>query len=85
MQGCNSFQRRIRHPRDVHDMKVALLILCMGAVTFLLRVLVALVKEDQRWPRTMDTVHCVKFRPSRQREEPIRMDSELQAGKGMAL
>lgn len=30
-------------------MKVALLILCIGAVTFLLRVLVALVKEELSW------------------------------------
>jgi hypothetical protein len=74
-------------------MKVALLILCIGAVTFLLRrVLVALVKVDLSWARMKNTVHFVKFRSSRQREEPIRMDSEeqrrgpsLQAGKGMAL
>lgn len=73
-------------------MKVALLILCIGAVTFLLRVLVALVKEELSWARTMNTVRFLKFRSSRQREEPIRMDSEeqrrgpsLQAGKGMAL
>lgn len=73
-------------------MKVALLILCIGAVTFLLRVLVALVKEELSWARTMNTVRLLKFRSSRRREEPIRMDSEeqrrgpsLQAGKGMAL
>jgi hypothetical protein len=73
-------------------MKVALLILCIGAVTFLLRVLVALVKEELSWARTMNTVRFLKFRSSRQREEPIRMDSKeqrrgpsLQAGKGMAL
>jgi hypothetical protein len=73
-------------------MKVALLILCIGAVTFLLRVLVALVKEELSWARTMNTVRLLKFRSSRQREEPIRMGSEeqrrgpsLQAGKGMAL
>jgi hypothetical protein len=78
--------------RDRFGMKVALLILCIGAVTFLLRVLVALVKEDVSWARTMKTLHFLKFRSSRQREEPIRMDSEeqrrgpsLQAGKGMAL
>jgi hypothetical protein len=72
-------------------MKIALLILCIGAVTFLLRVLVALIKEDLSWPRTMNAGHVLKFRSSHQREEPIRMDSEeqrrgpsLQAGKGMA-
>jgi hypothetical protein len=73
-------------------MKVAQLILCIGAVTFLLRVLVALVKEELSWARTMNTVRFVKIRSSRKRKEPIRMDSEeqrrgpsLQAGKGTAL
>ena len=73
-------------------MKLALLIRCIGAVTFLLRVRVALVKEDLSWARAMNTVRFVKIRSSRRRKEPMRTDSEeerrglsWQAGKGMAL
>jgi hypothetical protein len=72
-------------------MKVALLILCIGAVMFLLRVLVALVKEGLSWPKTVNTVHGAKSNSSRQRGELIQMESEeqerrppLRAGKRMA-
>jgi hypothetical protein len=44
-------------------MRVALLVLCIGAVTFLLRVLVALVRDaTSQQPRDMQ-VYLAKFRP----------------------
>jgi hypothetical protein len=71
-------------------MKVALLTLCIGAVMFLLRVLVALAKEGLNWPQTLNTVHFATFHSSRQRGELIQMDPEtrqrpsMQVGKRMA-
>jgi hypothetical protein len=73
-------------------MKVALVILCIGAVTFLLRVLGALVKEALSWRPGVDTVPFAPFNSSRQRTELIEMDLKeqmrrpsLQAGRRMAL
>lgn len=59
-------------------MKLALAVLCIGAVSVLLRVLVALVKE---WvgsqPRTRK-FYLVKSSPSRQRGELIVMNPVVQ-------
>jgi len=68
-------------------------ILCVGAVTFLLRVLVALVKEEKSLPTRAVQVYFAKFIPSKkQRGELIVMNPEtakrklpIQAGKRIAL
>jgi hypothetical protein len=50
-------------------MRVALIVLCIGAVTFLLRVLVALVRDAaSQQPRDMQ-VYLAKFRPSIRRRK----------------
>lgn len=48
-------------------MRVALAVLCIGAVTFLLRVLLALIKEVMNQPRGVQ-VYFARFNPSRQQE-----------------
>jgi hypothetical protein len=55
------------------DMRVALAILCVGAVMFLLRVLTALVKEWMSSPPNGVRVHFTKFNPSLRRGELIEM------------
>ncbi|HKH97701.1 MAG TPA: outer membrane beta-barrel protein [Candidatus Sulfotelmatobacter sp.] len=54
-------------------MQVAVVVLCAGAVAFLLRVLVALVKEGWTLPSPVVTVYLAKFTPSRRRGELILM------------
>jgi hypothetical protein len=58
-------------------MKVALLLLCIGSAMFLLRVLLALVKEGLSWPQTVNTVHVAKSDCSGQRRL-LQMESEEQ-------
>jgi len=55
-------------------MKIVLVVLCIGAVAFLLRVLAALVKEGVRFPPGTVRVHFAKFYPTRRRGELIEMD-----------
>lgn len=59
-------------------MRVALAILCVTAVTFLLRFLIALVKEGTRVPPRAVRVHLAKFNPSRQRRDLTVINLELQ-------
>jgi hypothetical protein len=65
-------------------MKVALAILCIGAVAFLLRVLAAFVKEGMRAPAGFVHAHFTKFNPSRRRGQLIEMNpsNEVQMRKG---
>jgi hypothetical protein len=58
-------------------MRVALAILCVGAVAFLLRFLAALVTEGMSLPPSSVRVHFMKFNPSRRRGELIEMNLEL--------
>jgi hypothetical protein len=58
-------------------MTVALVILCVGAVTFLLRVLAALVTEGMNLHPSTVKVHFARFNPSRRRGELIEMNLEL--------
>jgi hypothetical protein len=59
-------------------MRVVLAISCIGAVTFLLCVLAALVKEWVSWPPSTIRVHFVKFEPSRRQGELIEMNPPAQ-------
>lgn len=62
-------------------MKLALVVLCIGAATFLLRVLAALVREYKSpVPRTLKTC-LAKFRAPRQQGELIVMDPEAMASR----
>ena len=65
----------LEKPGDV--MTIGLTILCIGAVTFLLRVLVALVKEWMSFSRNEEGVDFEKFTPSRPRGKLIEMSSEV--------
>ena len=72
-------------------MSLALATLCIAAVAFLLRVLVALVKEELHVPRRTEQVHFAKFTPS-QSGGLIRMsidaperDRRLRAGQRVAI
>jgi hypothetical protein len=58
-------------------MKVAVAILCIGAVTFLVRVLIGLMKEAKAGPY-QHTIHFAKFKPARKRGELIEMKSVAQ-------
>jgi hypothetical protein len=58
-------------------MRVALALLCIGAVAFLLRVLTALVREGMSPPAAV-RVHFAKFSPAR-RGELIEMNIEPKA------
>jgi hypothetical protein len=58
-------------------MRVALVILCVGAVTFLLRVLAALVTEGINSPSKTVSVDFARFNPYRRRGELIEMNREL--------
>jgi len=51
--------------------------LCVSAVTFLLRVLVALVKEWVGLPPRTTKLYLAKFNPPRRRGELIVMNPEL--------
>jgi len=64
-------------------MRMALAVLCIGAVTFLLRVLVALIKEAMNQPRGMK-VYLAKFSPSRRQEELILVNPEFRPGYSAA-
>jgi hypothetical protein len=57
-------------------MTVALVILCVGAVTFLLRFLAALVTEGINSPSKTAGVDFARFNPSRRRGELIEMNPE---------
>jgi hypothetical protein len=72
-------------------MRVILSLLCIGAVTFQLRVLVALLKEANSRPSSI-VIHFTKFKPSRQRGELVEMTAQAQTrrvsartGERMAL
>ena len=58
-------------------MRVALALLCIGAVSFLLRVLVALVKEGIHVPPRTAKLYFARFKPSRQGELVV-MRPEIQ-------
>jgi hypothetical protein len=59
-------------------LRVALAILCIGAVTFLVQVLAALMKETKIVPgRTV--IHFAKFKPAKRPEELIEMIPETEA------
>jgi hypothetical protein len=72
-------------------MKFGLSALCIAAVTFLLRVLVALLKEARSWQPRTAKIYLAKFNLSRKRGELIFMNStkreksSLEAGKRAAL
>jgi hypothetical protein len=73
-------------------LRLAMAVLCVGAVSFLLRVLFALVLEATKVPARALKVHLAKFNPSRQQGELIVMNPEAvqrkfpaRAGKRMAL
>jgi hypothetical protein len=73
-------------------MKVALAILCIGAVIFLLRVLAALVKEWLSYPPGAIRVHVARFEAVRRPGELIEMNPEAfrrkapaRTGQRMAL
>jgi branched-subunit amino acid transport protein len=57
-------------------MKIALALLCMSAVTFLLRILAALVIEAKNTPASA-VVHFAKFKPRGQRRALIEMKIEV--------
>jgi hypothetical protein len=72
-------------------MRVALVILCIGATTFFLRVVAALVKENLSWHPIAMTSHSSSFSRSRRRGKLIEMKPAVQkwteparAGKSMA-
>lgn len=67
-------------------------LLCISAVAFLLRVLVALLKEEKCLPPRVVKVYLAKFNPSNKRGELIVMNPEsrkrelpIEAGKGVAF
>ena len=57
-------------------MRVALTIVCTGAVLFLLRVLIALVGEWISLPPSAVRIHFAKFNPTRGRGQLIEMNPE---------
>jgi len=63
-------------------MKVALAMLCIGAVAFLLRVLAAFIMEGMRVPASPVQFHFAKFYPSRRRAQLIEMNPEVQLRRG---
>lgn len=56
-------------------MKLTLVVLCVAAVLFLMRVLVALVKETRSPATTLKAYHAA-FHPLRKRGELIRMNPD---------
>lgn len=73
MEMNNRLEKCFRDECTGNVMRVALAILCIGAVTFLLRFLVALVKEARSLPAALA--------PSGQRGELIEMTAEVQKRK----
>ena len=75
---------------QLNAMKLALMVLCVGAVVFLLRVLAALVQESKSpAPRAMKAYHA-KFLPPRKRGELIQMTPDavtrrFSAGTGQRI
>ena len=72
-------------------MRVALAMLCVGAVAFQLRFLAALIKEAKRRPASA-MIHFAKFKPFEQRGKLIEMKAQTptrrvsaKTGKRMAL
>jgi hypothetical protein len=72
--------------------RLAVVILCVGAVTFLLRFLVALLKECRSLPPQSVKLYFAKFTPSKQRGGLIIMNPDvnkrefpIKAGKRVAL
>jgi len=61
-------------------MRMAVIVSCIVAVTFLLRVLVALISEAMTQPRNV-RVYLSKFSPSKRRSELIVMSPESQQRK----
>jgi len=59
-------------------MRIALAALCIGAVTFSLRVLVALVREWMQAPPHTAKFYFARFSPLKQRGELIVMNPEPQ-------
>jgi hypothetical protein len=57
-------------------MRVALAILCIGAVAFLLYVLTALLNELTSLPSRAVRGHFAKFNPSRRRGQLVEMNAE---------
>jgi hypothetical protein len=57
-------------------MRVALAILCIGAVAFLLCVLTALLNELTSLPSRAVRVHFAKFNPPRRRGQLVEMNLE---------
>lgn len=73
-------------------MKLAIAILCIGAETFLVYVLMALVREGLSSSRKCFEVYFARFNPSRPRGELIRMiredqgtNSRIEVGRRIAL
>jgi hypothetical protein len=71
----NRVEKHFRDKCAGNTMRVALALLCIGAVAFLLRVLAALVREGIGSPAAVQ-VHFAKFNPSRRRGELIEMNLE---------
>ena len=76
---------------DGEFMRVALAMLCVGAVAFLLGVLAALVKEAKAGPSKI-MIQFARFKPARQRGALIAMKANAQnpgvvsrTGKRLAL
>jgi hypothetical protein len=57
-------------------MRVVMAVLCVGAVAFLLCVLVALVREWMRLTSRTEMFYLSKFNPSEARGELVVMNSE---------
>lgn len=57
-------------------MRIAIAVLCIGAVTFLLRVLVALLREGMNLPSQAVKFYLAKFSPSGRRGELIVMSPQ---------
>jgi hypothetical protein len=58
-------------------MRITMAVICAGAVTFLLRVLVGLVKEASTRPLPSLKIYMTKFTPARQRGELIVMNAAV--------
>jgi len=57
-------------------LRITMAVLCVGAVSFLLRVLFALLMEATREPARALKVHLARFNPGRQQGELIVMSPE---------
>jgi hypothetical protein len=65
-------------------MRVAMVVLCIVATTFFLRVLAALVKEGLRWSPAVLTAHSARLNRSTQRGKLIEMKPAAQQSKELA-